>query len=80
MKKTFLQGQYMDNIKIFSRDREVTLFDRVGFLCELQFPPTLHYKSPKIFSWANNVQVLQSFVFEKCRRAVHNSPWVCQES
>jgi hypothetical protein len=32
------------------------LYDSVGFLWELQFPPTLHYKSLNIFYRANNIQ------------------------
>jgi hypothetical protein len=34
-----------------------TLSDSVGFLRGLQFPPTLHYKSPNIVYRANDVLV-----------------------
>jgi hypothetical protein len=38
-----------------------TLFDNVGFLLRLRFPPTLYHKSPNILFRANNVQVGTGF-------------------
>jgi hypothetical protein len=41
-----------------------TLFDSVGFHRGLQFPPTLHYKSPNIVYRANNVLVDAQTTFQ----------------
>jgi hypothetical protein len=49
-----LGGRGFDSIPSHVIER-ATLSDSVGFLRGLRFPPTLHYKSPKIVYRANNV-------------------------